>query len=247
MSRLLLNTNVYLKSSKVEEPLDLSVYLNQKKYQDYSVLEFQAFLGGQYKLPVRVVAYRLPDGVVNERRRKAQATAKKKNYVPSQKHLALLSFALYITNVDSVVWPAEVIGTIYRLRWQIELTFKRWKSLLQIDFCKGTDPHRIYTLIYARLIAIVLLHDFYILAAFYAESVLQRELSPDKFYQWLIQKQRLAQAIRVHQLSALWISFTRIGVSLCKQKRKRMTTLEMIENEIDFLDSFKNNLLISTN
>ena len=138
-----------------------------------------------------------------------------------------------------------MIGTIYRLRWQIELTFKRWKSLLRLDFCQGTNPHRIGTLIYARLIAIVLLHDFYLLAASYADALHQRELSPHKIYQWLIQKQRLANAIRENHLFTLWEKFTIVVISLCKQKRKRMTSMEMIQNEIMFLDSFQNNVLTS--
>lgn len=237
LSRLIPNIKVYPQGEKSEEPLDLSAYLQQKKYRDCSVIEFQALLGKEDRLPVRVIAYRLPQRLVNERRRKARAVAKKKNYTPSPKRLNLLAFSLYITNVDSSVWSAEVIGTLYRLRWQIELTFKRWKSLLRIDFCKGSNPHRISTLIYARLIAIVLLHDFYALAASYADAFLHRELSPYPLYQWLTRHHRLSLALRLHQLSDLWRRFTLIALSLCKQKRTRRTTWELLELHIPFSDS----------
>ncbi len=247
LSRLLTSVHVYLSREKTEDFLDLSGYLNQKKYRDSQVIEFNAFLGSQHRLPIRLIAYRLPDAIINKRRREAKATAKKKGYAVSETHLQCLAFAIYITNVDASVWSAEVIGTIYRIRWQIELTFKRWKSLLHLDFCQGTDPQRIYTLIYARLIAIVLLHDFYLQAAYYADVLHQRELSPHKIYQWLIQKQRLANAIQHHNLLALWETFTLVVLSLCKQKRKRMTSLEMIQNKINFLDSFQNNFSTSTN
>lgn len=159
----------------------------------------------------------------------------------SDKHLKLLGFSIYITNVPQSIWPAKVIGTIYRLRWQVELTFKRWKSLLNIDFCQGTNPQRIYTLIYSRLIAIVILHDFYALAAYYAKKVHQRELSPHKLQQWMIQKQRVANAILNQKISTLWSTFTQLTLSFCKQKRKRMTISKMIQNEVEFLNSFQDN------
>ncbi len=243
LSRFLTSTNVYDPCS--EKKLDLVDELSKSKYKSFDTIELNVLLGSKYKLPVRLIAYRLPDSVVNDRRRKAKATAKKKKYTLSKKHLALLAFSIYVTNVSVSVWPAKVVGTIYRLRWSIELTFKRWKSLLKIDFCKGTNPQRIYTLIYSRLIAIVLLHHFYLVAAHFTKSVHNRELSPHKIYQWLIQKQRLATAILNCTLKDLWNTFTELTLSFCKQKRKRMTVLEMIQNEIDFLDSFKNNHLIS--
>jgi hypothetical protein len=149
LSRFLTSVHVYPSQEKTADFLDLSGYLNQKKYRDTPIIEFQAFLGSQ-RLPTRLIAYRLPDQIVNNRRRKARATAEKKGHVVSQEHLKLLEFAIYITNVEASVWSAQVMGTIYRLRWQIELTFKRWKSLLHLDFCQGTNPHRIATLIYAR-------------------------------------------------------------------------------------------------
>jgi len=48
----------------------------------------------------------------------------------------------------------EAVGIAYRLRWQVELTFKHWKSLFQINILRGTRPERILCLIYGRLIVI---------------------------------------------------------------------------------------------
>jgi len=82
--------------------------------------------------------------MVNQRRRKAREVryrhtgrydaARKKSRTPTKKYLQWLSFSFYITNVPITVWTTDVIGTIYQLRWQIELIFKQWKSLLKIDF-----------------------------------------------------------------------------------------------------------------
>ena len=70
----------------------------------------------------------------------------------------------------------EAIGTIYRLRWQMELTFKHWKSLFQIDVLKGTRPERIRCLIYGRLIVILVVQRLLALASTQAAAE-QRELS----------------------------------------------------------------------
>lgn len=40
----------------------------------------------------------------------------------------------------TTVWGAEIVGTVYTVRWQIELIFKNWKSQLQINYLKGINP-----------------------------------------------------------------------------------------------------------
>jgi IS4 transposase len=69
------------------------------------------------------------------------------------------------------------VGTIYRLRWQVELTFRNWKSLLKINVLKGTRTERVQCIIYGRLITIIMLAMISSYASWYAEDYLQRELS----------------------------------------------------------------------
>ncbi len=37
-----------------------------------------------------------------------------------------------VTTLEAVVWPAETILALYRVRWPVELAIKRWKSLLDV-------------------------------------------------------------------------------------------------------------------
>jgi len=39
----------------------------------------------------------------------------------TQEYFNWLAFGLYITNVSQQIWPSKVVGTIYRLRWQVEM------------------------------------------------------------------------------------------------------------------------------
>jgi hypothetical protein len=52
--------------------------------------------------------------------------------------LAMAAYVVVLTTLDDV--EPELILELYRYRWQIELAFKRLKSLLQLGHLKKTDP-----------------------------------------------------------------------------------------------------------
>jgi len=78
-------------------------------------------VGADERVAVGLVAVRVPEAIVNERRRKARARAQKRGYTPSQAHLALLAWNLFVTNVPGSVWTAATVYKAYSLRWQAEV------------------------------------------------------------------------------------------------------------------------------
>lgn len=238
LSRLLPATGVYQSERAEAEALVLARYLNQH-HANQAVIELGVAVGQAERLPCRLIAYRLPAVVVNERRRRARANATKKGRPLTHAALAWLEFACFITNVPAAIWSAPVIGTLYRLRWQVELTFKNWKSLLAIHVLKGTRPERIRCLLYGRLIVIVLLSRLSRVAAWYAQAQPQRELSMPKFLMWCQRHNRLAQLV-VQGTLVQWLDqLTEALPRLCKQKRRRLTTRQLIDNKIHYMDSFE--------
>jgi hypothetical protein len=228
LSRLSKGVEVYLEADAQAPALVLVKHL-ERYYPDDSVIDLPVYLGHE-RVPCRLLAYRLPAPVVQERRRKALAEARKRGRTLSQEYLEWLSFGFYITNVTQQVWPPKVVGTVYRLRWQVELTFKNWKSLLNIHVLKGTRPERIKCIIYGRLITIVMLAMISSYASWYAEDYLQRELSLPKLINWLKRKCRFVNAMHFGTLETLLRNLRRaIPKLLCKQKRKRRTTRQLIE------------------
>ena len=59
-----------------------------------SLVEHPVYLGACERLAVRLVATRVPEAVVNERRRKTRANTQKRGYTPSQTPLALMAMSL---------------------------------------------------------------------------------------------------------------------------------------------------------
>jgi Transposase DDE domain len=86
---------------------------------------------GPERAPVRLVALPVPEEVANRRRQKAKADAQRRHRSPpSQEHLFLMGWNLFLTNVPTSLWPPKALVAVYRLRWRIEIIFKTWKSHL---------------------------------------------------------------------------------------------------------------------
>jgi Transposase DDE domain len=227
LSRLSSTVAVYLSAEANEPALDVVDHVQQHADQG-AVVELAGYLG-QPRLPCRVLAYRLPEDVVEQRRRSAYETARKKGRTPTQASLHWLQFGWYITNVRPAIWAAAVVATVYRCRWQIELLFKQWKSLLHIHVLTGTRPERIKCLLYGRLTTIMMLMRICAYASWYAAVVLRRELSLHKLILWLKRKDRFAHAIEEGTVEILWSDLRRdMAGLLCKQKRKRQTSQQLL-------------------
>ncbi len=68
-----------------------------------------------------------------------------------------MNWSIFITNVPENKISAEQVLTIYRVRWQIELLFKLYKSHIRLDKLKG-KPCRVLCELYAKLCAILIFH-----------------------------------------------------------------------------------------
>lgn len=104
------------------EKIDLLVQLKKKKRLDIPVL-----LGSKEKLPLRLVAEKLPEDVARKKRQKARMDRNKKTN-HSEIYYELLGWVVFVTNIDDKTLDAKQITEVYRIRWFIELIFKAWKS-----------------------------------------------------------------------------------------------------------------------
>jgi Transposase DDE domain len=153
LSRLNHQTTLLDVGSGRYQPLDLAQSL---AHASYALLEKPIMLGARERVAARLIAVRMPEAVVNERRRQAYAVAKKRGYTPSRAHLTLLAWNLFITNVPSTVWSVQTVCVAYSLRWQVELVFKTWKSGLHLATVTTTTQNSTLCYLYGRMLLILL-------------------------------------------------------------------------------------------
>jgi hypothetical protein len=110
-------------------------------------------------LPVRLVAVRKSEAAAEESRKKVLKEASRRQKIPDPKAFEFASYVLVITSLDSDSLPPEDVLEIYRFRWQVELAFKRLKSLLDLDGLPAKDPSLASTFIYSKILAALLLDD----------------------------------------------------------------------------------------
>lgn len=135
---------------------DLYEYI---KNQNKDIVDFNLFLGDKERVPVRVVAYKMPDEIYKKRVEKANKQNKKKrNKDISEKYKNELKYSIFVTNIPQSVLLPELIGTLYRYRWEIELIFKELKSIFNLDNNYNIkNENRLLTNIYLKFIAFLLL------------------------------------------------------------------------------------------
>ncbi len=145
-----------LKNGKYVEINFFKVVKYMKKHK-ISVMEKDVYYGSIDKLKTRLILHLLPEDKLEKRLRDAKKSAKKKGRGNiSKDYKAKAALNLFITNASEELIPMENVWPIYRLRWQIELMFKIWKSICDIEKVKKVNKERLECHVYSKLIFIVL-------------------------------------------------------------------------------------------
>jgi hypothetical protein len=152
VSRLKASTQVYGPDGR--RIWDLASSLRRQGAQ----VDLPVTLGETHRLPVRLLAVRVPQEVADQRRRKLREEARNKGRQVSARRLALAAWVILITNAPPELISIEAALVLGRVRWQIELLFKLWKSHGQIDESRSTKPWRILCDVYAKLLAMIIQH-----------------------------------------------------------------------------------------
>ncbi len=114
------------------------------------------YVGAKKELKVRMIIEELPIDKIQQRIRKAKKNAKKNGHQLSAVFKAKAHLNIFITNIDEEILPVSKTRSLYRLRWQIELMFKVWKSIGSIDKVKKMKIERFETYLYSKLLWIMI-------------------------------------------------------------------------------------------
>lgn len=139
---------------------------------------------GAKNLPCRLIARRVPQSVAARRRRDAHQKAAKKGRRPSAQRLAACDWTVYLTNCPDIQLAAHEVEVLYRMRWQIELLFKLWKSHNRLADHRSDNPVRQLIELFARLIAVIVQH-WLLLTTGWADSRLSLVKASRLIREWM--------------------------------------------------------------
>jgi hypothetical protein len=223
LSRLQFGTSVFTADGRPLAPL---AWLSE---QPGPFVDQPIRVGTERKLACRIVAWRVPEEVANRRRQKLIAAAKRKDgRVPGAERLAWCDWTILITNVPvASLAPAEV-AILYRARWQIELLFKRWKSLGLIAELSGATVARRLVRLWSRLLAVLVQH-WLLLTTTWGDY----RTSLAKVCE-AIRDHALLLAVAIHDPIRLEAAMERLRLVLSatakQNKRKRPSTFELLND-----------------
>jgi Transposase DDE domain len=150
LSRLRYGVHIY---DEQGNRLQLGKLMNTK-----SCIDQWVWIGKKQRLPVRLVMIPLPAVKAAERKRKARKDRDKRlNH--SKTYYQWLDYVVFITNVNHQLWTTQQVAQAYKVRWQIEIIFKSWKSAFNLQYIlqeQYRNEHRIITAILLMLLFICL-------------------------------------------------------------------------------------------
>jgi hypothetical protein len=106
---------------------------------------------------LRVCAVRLPKEAAELAVQRARKKAQKNGHTPDERTLFAAQFIFVVTNLSRELWSTQQVLELYRMRWQIEIFFKRLKSILFLDHLRARKPALAQTYLLGKLLAACLL------------------------------------------------------------------------------------------
>jgi hypothetical protein len=175
-------------------------------------------------------AYRLSEEQANVARQRIRAQSRKKGRTPKDTTLFWAGWVLVFTTVAPSLLGAKTISALYRVRWQVEIAIKRWKSVLDVGKLRAKEG--------SPLAEVWLLGK--LLYALLVERRARRRLGAD----WsCLDRERRGTFWRVWKLSQDEVSVHILGVAAWREEgweacmkvlmeRPRRRTLQRLPDEV---------------
>jgi hypothetical protein len=137
-------------------PLDLIVEL-RKAARDLIDRPIWIKRKGGALLALRLVAVKKSPEAAAEARRKARRAAQREGHTISKRTLQAADWVILVTSLTPETFTTGDVLALYRLRWRIELGFKRLKSLIGLRAPPSVDERSARPYLLAHLLMILLL------------------------------------------------------------------------------------------
>jgi hypothetical protein len=115
--------------------------------------------GDSDRRALRLVAGRVPPEKAKEARDAVYRRAHKKKRSPHANTLLVAGFCVLLTNLPVHTWPMWTVLAWYRVRWQVEWCFRRWKNLCHLDQLPAYPAQIAEPVLLAKVIIVLLMQQ----------------------------------------------------------------------------------------
>ena len=109
--------------------------------------------------PVRLVAMHVSQAAARRAQKRLRRTAARKGRQVDARSVRAAHFIYVITDMDTQMLPAAEALELYRLRWQIEMAFKRLKGVVHLDHLRAKSDELARTYLYAKLLGALIVDE----------------------------------------------------------------------------------------
>jgi hypothetical protein len=138
------------------QALDMNAILKRADVGETGTIVYVP-LSGKSPVRARLAIRPLPTEAANRNRQRLRRNAAKKGRTPSTTALRLAGYFCILTTLPEAAASDDVVLELYRIRWQIEMFFKRCKGLLHFDRLRAFDPDLVRAYCLAKLIEMTLI------------------------------------------------------------------------------------------
>lgn len=138
-------------------PIDLIALFRARSAR--GLIDRPIWIGRKHGVPlaVRLIAIKKPAEAAAATRRKVRRNAQREGHQLSKHTLEAADWVILVTSLTPEEFSTADVLALYRLRWRIELAFKRLKSLLGLKGPPGFDERSASPYVLAHLLIILLL------------------------------------------------------------------------------------------
>lgn len=155
VSRLKAQVGIYTQQSGQYAKLSWSQILQQAQRSKTGFFDQWVYIGKEQKHPVRLVAWALPEDASSNRLLNKQS---KKGKINNEDKI-WSKLNVFVTNIENDILDVEQVYNLYKIRWQIELMFKIWKSIVNINIVHKMKPCRLKCYLYSKFLWILICRD----------------------------------------------------------------------------------------
>jgi Transposase DDE domain len=141
-----------------KQRIDLMALLRRRRLRAGRCSEHAVWLKG-IERPLRLIIQPLPPEIAARQRARRARTANKKSHKLDPRTAETAGFLMLVTSLPVRGHSTRQVLDRYPDRWQVEIGFKRCKTLGGIDALPAADPDLARTWLLAHLIAAVLIDD----------------------------------------------------------------------------------------